>query len=515
MPSHRSSSLPDSTPIIIGAGQHTERLHPQSEPPFRSPVQLAALACQTALDDAGISATEVDSIAVIRQFADSAKVWSSPFGGSDNPPESVARRIGATPAHRIYTNAGGTEPLQVMTELLRDIARGEKKFALLTGAEAIASQRFALRRGLEDDWKEQADAPFENREYRQRFVSKEEITGGLTLPVRSYAIIENYQAHQMAHNVQRHVRYMAKLMAPFSEVAATNTYAQSQTAYTALELADSGPGNYPISLPYSKLLVAQDAVNQSAALLLTNVGNAREAGVNPEQWVYLESYAEGVDRFLTQRVDPGRSIAMDRVLRTTLDKAGARGTDMDLIDIYSCFPCAVHAACGVLDLPTDGTQPLTVTGGLPFFGGPGNNYTTHALAEMAMRLRGTPSRALVTANGGILSKHAAAILTTDSARATLIDWCGEESFSVNCEDIPFRAYATRPQHGDIISYTVVSRRDKADIGVVLAETRTAERFLASSTEPEITGWMQNNSPIGREIEVHLQDDRQVFGFQKN
>ena len=477
-------------------------------------MQLASLASQAALDDASMPATEVDTLAVIRLFSDSVQTWKSPFGGSNNPPESVARRIGANPTHRIYSNAGGTEPLHVMAELLQAIARGEKQCALLTGAEAIASQRFALRNGFEDDWREEFNLPFENREYRQRFVSQEEISCGLTMPVRSYAAIENVQAHQMGHDLRQHRQYMAKLMAPFSEVAANNPFSRSSVSYTEQELAETSSDNYAISLPYSKRLVAQDAVNQSAALLLTSVGNARRLRVNPAKWVYVESYAEGFDQYLSQRIDPGRSAAMERVLTAAMDRSGASCSDMDLIDIYSCFPCAVHAACKILGLPTDGSVPLTVTGGLPFFGGPGNNYTMHALAEMVVRLRSDPSRALVTANGGILSKHAAAILTTDSHRAASMDWSGKGVIAVDCADIPLRAYAAKPQQGSIVSYTVVARRDKPDIGMVLAETPNRERFLASSTESQITEWMTEKNPIGRGINVRLSNERQVFNFQE-
>ena len=32
-------------------------------------------------------------------------------------------------------------------------------------------------------------------------------------------------------------------------------------------------------------------------------------------------------------------------------------------------------------------RPLTVTGGLPYHGGPGSNYATHALVAMAEALR--------------------------------------------------------------------------------------------------------------------------------
>jgi acetyl-CoA C-acetyltransferase len=305
---------------------------------------------------------------------------------------------------------------------------------------------------------------------------------------------------------------MAQLLAPFSNVAAANPFSQSPLAYTAQELATVGPSNYSISLPYSKLLVAQDAVNQAAALLLTSVGHARLLGVDPRQWIFIEAYAQGEDQYLSQREDPGCSTAMARVLTTTMAMAEATHADMDLIDIYSCFPCAVHAACEVLGLATDGSRPLTVTGGLPFFGGPGNNYSLHALAEVAVRLRGTSTRALVSANGGMLSKHAAAILTSESARAATIDWGSDGEFTVDCANIPVRPMIANPQRGDIISYTVIARRDKAELGIVLAETRAGERFLASSTEPAVTGSMQDNSPVGRGIDVALQDDRQVFRY---
>tara|TARA_R110002049_G_scaffold134756_4_gene294289 strand:- start:260 stop:1786 length:1527 start_codon:yes stop_codon:yes gene_type:complete len=507
--------LHDNTPIIIGAGQFVERLNKQSSPPFAAPMDLAANACKMALQDAGVPAEAVDTIAVIRLFSDTVKVWASPLGGSDNPPESIARRIGAAPSHRIYSNASGTEPLHVMAELMSAIARGEKKVALLTGAEAIASQRFAQRNGFTADWHETFDTPFENREYLDRLVSAEEVNGGLTMPVRSYAIIENLQAHKMGHSLQQHRDFMAQLMVPFSVVAANNPYAQFPYAYTQDELATPGPDNYLISQPYSKRLVAQDAVNQASAVLLTSVGHARQLGVDPRQWVFLEAYAEGADNCLSQREDPCRSDAMERVLSTVMDTAEATPEAMDLIDIYSCFPCAVTAACQVLGLPTDGSHQLTVTGGLPYFGGPGNNYSGHALAEMAVRLRGTPSRALVTANGGILSKHAAAVLTTEPARAASLDWHSSGERTLDCSNIGTRQMAVNPQRGTVVSYTLVSRRDKEDIAIVLAETENGERFLASSTEKAITAPMQKDSPIGRVIDILEHEERQMFRYGEN
>ena len=41
----------------------------------------------------------------------------------------------------------------------------------------------------------------------------------------------------------------------------------------------------------------------------------------------------------------------------------------------------------LLDISENISIPLTVTGGLPFFGGAGNNYVTHSIATMMEKLR--------------------------------------------------------------------------------------------------------------------------------
>ena len=105
--------IADNTPILVGAGQFTEHLQPDIDNPLSAPVELAARAAQAALDSAGgnISGGDIEAIATIRLFSDSAPAWACPFGRSDNPPASIARRIGARPNWNIYSNAGGDQPL--------------------------------------------------------------------------------------------------------------------------------------------------------------------------------------------------------------------------------------------------------------------------------------------------------------------------------------------------------------------------------------------------------------------
>ncbi|NND67950.1 MAG: hypothetical protein HKN19_10210 [Halioglobus sp.] len=503
---------PDHLPIIVGAAQHVNRPGDDFGPDFDSPMDLAAKACTAALQDAGIAAGHVDAIGVVRLFSDTAPAWASPFGGSNNPPESIAQRIGARPRERIYTDAGGTAPLTLMMELCQAIGRGEQDIALITGVEAIANQRRALRAGMEADWHEEHDAPLDNRPYSKRTVSEQEIKSGMTLPAHYYALIENLQASKMGHDLVAHRQHMAQMMAPFSEIAANNPYAQFPTRYSVEDILTIDRGNYPIATPFSKRLIAQDAVNQSAALVITSVGKARELGVAPEQWIFLTAYAEGEERFMSQREDMSRSEAMSRVFSYTLDMAQASPPDMDHIDIYSCFPCAVQAACDVMRLPTDGSVPLTVTGGLPYFGGPGNNYCMHAMVEMAQRVRGTDQRSLVTSNGGQLSKHAAVVFRHRPSPDELVDWGKTDIFRVQPEDLPEVPMAEGADEGTVLTWTVVEKRDKPSLGIVLATTAEGGRFYCTSSDPATTTAMNNASPVGARITTHRDDQYLRFSL---
>ena len=52
----------------------------------------------------------IDTIAVVKIFSDSAKIWATELGRSNNPPQSVAEAIGANPDSRIYSQTGGNVP---------------------------------------------------------------------------------------------------------------------------------------------------------------------------------------------------------------------------------------------------------------------------------------------------------------------------------------------------------------------------------------------------------------------
>jgi acetyl-CoA C-acetyltransferase len=100
---------------------------------------------------------------------------------------------------------------------------------------------------------------------------------------------------------------------------------------------------------------------------------------------------------------------MTAAAAAALGAAGTGVDDLGAFDLYSCFPCAVELAAAGLGIDPHDRRRLTVTGGLPYFGGPGNNYGLHAVATMVDRLRQDGGTGLVTAVGWYLTKHAAGV----------------------------------------------------------------------------------------------------------
>jgi acetyl-CoA C-acetyltransferase len=405
----------DNTPILVGAGQYVAR-SPLEPADMLSPVAIAATAAQRALADAHSAralAAEVDTLAVVRLFEHSVAdrtMWPNPFGSTNNVPWSVARRLGLAPRRAIYAEVGGQSPQRLVNTLAERIHAGEIRLALVTGAEAIATIREATRRGIELDWREEATGEFEDRWPGKAFVTAYEQRHGIAWPIHVYALFEQVRRHRRRQTLATCRAEIARLFANFSAVAAAHPYAQFPIARDSDFLHTVSNDNYLLCEPYTRWMVAQDAVNQGAAVLLTSVATARELGIPEARWVYLHGYGDVDERTVLERPDLAASPAQYLATAKALEASGIDIAQVAYLDFYSCFPIAVTSLAERLGLPIDGSRTLTLTGGLPFFGGPGNNYSMHAIATLVERLRADRDAfGLIVANGGYLSKHSAGV----------------------------------------------------------------------------------------------------------
>ena len=460
--------MDENTPIIVGAGQCVERDFTHS-----SGVDLAARAATEAIEaSAGTGVAEaIDTIVMLRLFSDSAPHWENKLGRSNNPPQSVAKRIGANPKHRVYSEIGGSEPQTLLMEYFAELQEGSRDVVLLCGGEAIRNQRNAERDGIALNWAEDFDEDMEDRGFGPWVVSQQERYNGLITTIYFYTVMEDVRRQRLGYSWEDYAARECEMLAAFNKVANANPYAAFPNLMSAEEIAAAEP----LTHLYSKRMVAQDKVNQGAAVLLTTVGKAKELGIPESNWVYMHGAAKGLDHDMTVRPDPSVSAMGHDVVQRAFDMAELNIRDISLIEIYSCYPVAVTAIAEELGLATDGSDALSLTGGLPYFGGPGNNYATHGLAEMWSQLRKKPdSYGFLHGNGGILSKHGSGIF---SCEPSIIDW-STAATTVSTDSVPAMESILHPDHGTIKSYTINYMNGAPVQAIILAETDDERRFVA-------------------------------------
>ena len=473
------------TPILIGVGQAVEAV-PEDLTTAASHADMAGRAASAALEDTGLAGGQIDWLACIRIFSDSSPAYACPFGGPDKFPLAVAARIGGSPKQAIYEVVGGHSPQTLIAEAAQALAAGEATWGLIAGGEALGNMRAAQRSGAALDWSEKHSGDWTDRGPFKggAFVSSTELAHGLRDAMSYYGFIETARRKKAGRSVKEHRDYMAALIAPMSKRAAANPFSMFQQQFSADEIATPSSANRNLVSPFLKNMVAKDGVNQGAAIVMTTVGQAEDLGIPREKWVFLRGHAEAEEKLMLERTDLSRSLAMELVIEGALDGANIAASDIDCADIYSCFPCVVDQASSQLNFRG---KPLTLTGGLPFFGGPGNNYTLHGICEVVRACRKTPgSLGLAHGNGGWMSKQAVGIYSTEWKDGDVFADKAKIARAVAAQSAP--GQAEKPSGSAVIESYIVRHKRGVPIGaVVIGQLPDKRRFYAALQEdnPEV------------------------------
>ena len=497
-------NLDPNTPVVVGVGQAAERI---DDPNYRgmSPVELAAAAARAAVDDCGVedAGAAIDTVAGVRQFEISG-VINAPLGRSNNYPRSVANRIGASPARAILEIVGGQGPQRLISELAGEIAAGRSQVAMVFGSDATSTLRYFAKAEARPDFTETVDGDLEDRgQGIEKLVSRYTVSHGLTSAPIQYALLENARRAGTGLGPAEYRRAMGELFAPFTKIAASNPFAAAPVERTVDELITVTERNRMIAEPYPRLMVARDQVNQGAAALLMSVDAARRLGVPEENWVYLHGHADIEEQALLRRPDLGHAPSHVLAVREALAMAGIGIDDVATFDLYSCFPVPVFNVCDGMGIAPDDPRGLTLTGGLPFFGGAGNNYSMHAVAETVAQLRRAPGEfGLVGANGGILSKYSVGVYSTAP-----VQWKPDRSTQAQQQvaDWPTVAVTENADGvGTVETYTV-RRDDGRPTGIIIGRLDDGGRFLSTTEDDELIALLIDGDPLGHSVRVRSFD----------
>lgn len=505
------SHVPDNHPILVGAGQATWR-EPDAA---RTPVDALHEVAAAALADCGVPgmARAIDALCTVRFIAD-----TNPDSGAvfpRDPGAVLAGRLGLGDPARFIGTIGGNTPQALVNHFAAKLAAGEHAAVLLMGAELMATFFGALRGGGDlSGWAGEPtpEPPVIGSE--RDGLNATEARHGLYKPINTYPLFENSLRHHLGHDAAQHSAWMARICSRMSAVAANNPHAWRRDALSETDIAAVTPKNRFVGYPYTRVMNAVLEVDMGAAVVLTTAGKARELGIDRERWVFLRGGVDLNDIWhVSERGDLHSSPAIALAWSALSEQAGIALDEVSRFDIYSCFPSAVEVACAALGLSPLDERGVTVTGGLPFFGGPGNNYSLHAIAQMADDLREGGGHGLVTANGLYLTKHSLGLYSTQPGAAVPapIDSGPLQQRIEGGPRLAVAADAAGP--ATVETWTVEFTREGPRRGIVIARNGAGERVVANTREDEaVLEGLLAEDPIGRSARVVVEGDHNIIDF---
>ncbi|KAF1959456.1 hypothetical protein CC80DRAFT_586012 [Byssothecium circinans] len=501
---------PSETPIVIGVGDIKNR--------------------STAIKDAKEPAVLIHE-AILAAIKDAAPTDQSKLQSAIDIPGLLAEKLGVKPKHAYYSEHGGDKPGKLFDEAAKRIARGECKVAVVAGGEALASlSACAKAKKLPPSgWttpSEPVNSVFKptNRDLGSNIGAIHDIGA----PIHVYPLYENaFRAHR-GQSLKANHEESAKLYAKFSKIAENNKYAWNQGKHDDEHIIGTiTKDNRMICSPYPLLMNAFNTVNLAASCILTTTTFARTLSIPESKWIYpLAGAGTSDSTHFWHRPNFHTSPSISRSLSAALELANLTPSDIDLFDIYSCFPIVPKIAAHYLGLPITGygAKPLTVLGGLTSFGGAGNNYSMHALTEMTRAIRkGRGKRGLVLGNGGWMTYQYVVVLSKEprgDGRYPERNPLPREITDVAAPEIAVGEEAV----GEVVveTYTVEFNRDGSPLrGHIVARLKSnGKRVLANHGDESTLRQMAGATAeiVGRSGWVRQDSERRgrgVFMFEKS
>ena len=478
--------------VITGWGQVAQPK--DATPPFLEPLDMMERAARVAGARAGAGVlNSIDAILVVR--TQSRNLVDA--GGE------LARRLGARPRLVRVSGIGGQVPQQLVNQAAGLLARGEAETVLICGAETYYPRsagairgELALIQGIPGDYA--GEDAIGSNELEQRH--------GLFLPIHGFPLFE---MALWAQSGLRRAEWLARvggMWAGFSEVAACHPNAWTRKPLTAEEITTPSADNRPIAFPYTKRMVSLVMADIGAAVILTTERRAAEARGGAGQPVYFlgGGFAKDRQRFLAEKADFTRSPALAEAAAKAQARAGVRVADVECFDLYSCFPCAVSVARRELGLHDGDPRPLTLTGGLGFFGGPGSNYSLHGIATMAETIAsGRYRTGMTTALGWFMHKYAVGIYGARPIGGDLRGCDREDEAHPDAGAAPVEIAERVAGRGRIEAYTVIYDRDRAPArALVYGRTDEGLRFVANTPGDAATyAELTRENQVGRTVSL--------------
>ena len=395
-----------------------------------------------------------------------------------------------------YVTKIGVLQQNLINEACLKIENGEINASIILGGEARYKQ---LRSVIEK--KEYFETKLdENPDFyikaKEDLYGDEELKELGAMAVGYYATMETALRKNDDENIEEHQNNIASMYEEFSKVASNNEDAWLDHPYSKKEILETSKKNKMLAYPYNKLHCTSWNVNQSAALIICSEELANKLEIDNKKRVYPISSSENNHMIaIQQRPKLYESLGMIYAAKSINRMMEQLDIRLDAYDLYSCFPAAVKMFSKSLELGSE--SPKTITGSMPYAGGPLNSFVIHSTVKMIQKIRALEARhGLVTGVSGMMTKQSFCVWGKEYQEQFIFDDVTERA---KLDEKPVELSDIAEGEGVIIGYTIIEGSEHASKAVLYLDDEMKHRKVVSSFDKNFINLLMEEEWVGKKV----------------
>jgi len=395
-----------------------------------------------------------------------------------------------------YVTKIGVLQQNLINEACLKIENGEINASIILGGEARYKQ---LRSVIEK--KEYFETKLdENPDFyikaKEDLYGDEELEELGAMAVGYYATMETALRKNDDENIEEHQNNIASMYEEFSKVASNNEDAWLDHPYSKKEILETSKKNKMLAYPYNKLHCTSWNVNQSAALIICSEELANKLEIDNKKRVYPISSSENNHMIaIQQRPKLYESLGMIYAAKSINRMMEQLDIRLDAYDLYSCFPAAVKMFSKSLELGSE--IPKTITGSMPYAGGPLNSFVIHSTVKMIQKIRALEARhGLVTGVSGMMTKQSFCVWGKEYQEQFIFDDVTERA---KLDEKPVELSNIAEGEGEIIGYTIIEVSEHASKAVLYLDDEKKHRKVVSSLDKNFINLLMEEEWVGKKV----------------
>ena len=430
---------------------------------------------------------------LVKDYIDEIRIPKG-FWRYRDPGKWIARNNNFKNIPTTYVTKIGVLQQNLINEACQKIETGEINASIILGGEARFKQLRAVIEKKEYFETKLDENPDFYIKAKEDLYGDEELAELGAMAVGYYATMETAIRKNDGEGIEEHQNNIALMYEEFSKIASENKDGWLNHPYAKEEILETSKKNKMLAYPYNKLHCTSWNVNQSAAIIICSEELANELEIDNKKRVYPISSSENNHMIaIQQRPKLYESLGMTYAANSINKMIERLDIKLDAYDLYSCFPAAIKMFTKSLEL--DSEIPKTVTGSMPYAGGPLNSFVIHSTVKMIQKIRALEVKyGLITGVSGMMTKQSFCVWGKEYREHFIFDDVTERA---KLDESPIELSNISEGKGEIIGYTIIEGSENAAKAVLYLDDEKKHRKVVSSMDKNFINLLMEEEWVGK------------------